>query len=426
MISSHRDFRGSREGRLALAGARCALGTEKPVLASIEIESGKIARILRSSCVPMSRSAAREAIDLRGYFLLPGLINAHDHLEFALYPRMADGPYRNYVEWGEDIHRKFPEVIARHHAVPMNIRLLWGGIRNLLCGVTTVCHHNPLWPQLLQDHYPIRVVKNYGWAHSVALGEDLTAAQAAKPRGSVFIIHAGEGVDDLSRDELAHLEELGVLNASTVVVHGLAFNRDCVALMKRRGAALVVCPTSNELLYDRTPDMRLIGKIRRLALGSDSPLTSTGDLLDEIRFAIDRCGIAPSDAYEMVTHSAAEILQLGKGEGSIVESGAGDVIAIADCGVCVRERMKTIAWEDIELVVIGGSVQLASASMLERMPRLLAEGLEAVSVDGTFRWVRAPIREMLYRAETVLGVGNVRVGGKPICAAGYAEAEYVA
>jgi hypothetical protein len=40
--------------------------------------------------------------------------------------------------------------------------------------------------------------------------------------------------------------------------------------------------------------------------------------------------------------------------------------------------------------------------------------------------VRAPIREMLYRAETVLGEGSVRLGGKPIYAAEFAEAQYVA
>jgi hypothetical protein len=426
MMGSHRTFQGTREGRIALVGARCALGADNPIVASIEIESGKIARIRRTSFAPVSRSITGGAIDLSGYLLLPGLVNAHDHLEFALYPRMADGPYRNYVEWGEDIHRKFADVIATHHAVPKNIRLLWGGIRNLLCGVTTVSHHNPLRPELLQDDFPIRVVKNYGWAHSVALGGDLRAAQAARPQASAFIVHAGEGVDDFSRDELRRLNELGVLDAFTVVVHGLGFNRDCVALMNKCGSALVLCPSSNELLFDRTPDMELIGKIRRVALGSDSPLTAAGDLLDEIRFAMDRCGIAPGDAYEMVTHSAAEILQLEGGEGSIVESGVGDVIAIADSGVCVDELMKTIEWEDIELVVIGGCVQLASTSMLKRIPRLFADGLEAVSVNGTLRWVRAPIREMLYRAETVLGEGSVRLGGKPIYAAEYAEAQYVA
>jgi Amidohydrolase family len=415
-----------QEGRIALFGARCALGPEESVFASIEIQSGKIARILSGSEFSATRPAKGDAIDLSGYFLLPGLINAHDHLEFALYPRLADGPYRNYVEWGEDIHKKFPDVIARHHAVPKGIRLLWGGIRNLLCGVTTVSHHNAPLPELLRNGFPVRVVKKYGWAHSVALGGDLRAARAATPLGSTFILHAGEGVDDLSRDELQRLDELGVLDAFTVIVHGLGFNPDGVALMNERGSALVVCPSSNEFLFRRIPDRGVIGKIRRVALGSDSPLTAAGDLSDEIRFAVNRCGLSPPDAYDMATDSAAEILQLGEGEGSIVECGVGDVIAIADAGVSACERMKSVRWEDIELVIIAGSVQLASTSMLERIPRSLLDGLEALAVDGTVRWVRAPIREMLDWAETVLGAGNVRLGGKPIRAAERAEARNVA
>jgi hypothetical protein len=83
-------------------------------------------------------------------------------------------------------------------------------------------------------------------------------------------------------------------------------------------------------------------------------------------------------------------------------------------------------WEDVELVIIADSVQLASTSMLERFPRSFVDGLEALAVDGTVRWVRAPIREMLDWAETVLGEGNVRLGDKPIHAAECAEARNVA
>jgi len=34
-------------------------------------------------------------MDLAGHLILPGLINAHDHLEFNLYPRLGRGPYPN-------------------------------------------------------------------------------------------------------------------------------------------------------------------------------------------------------------------------------------------------------------------------------------------------------------------------------------------
>ena len=169
------------------------------------------------------------------------------------FPEDGNPPYRNYIDWGEDIHSRFPEVIAKHHAVPKEVRLWWGGIRNLLCGVTTVCHHDPLWPELQREDFPVRVVREYGWGHSLALGGDLRQARAATPVGRPFIVHACEGVDEQAREELWELDRLGLLDGSTVLVHGLALDREGVALMRERRASLIVCPSSNKFLFGKTP-----------------------------------------------------------------------------------------------------------------------------------------------------------------------------
>ncbi len=156
--------------QMLLHGARCAVGPQESIHASLHVADGRIAHILKhpSSLPPAGSSCPR--IDLSGFLLMPGLVNAHDHLEFALFPRLANPPYQNYVDWGQDIHNTFAEIIAKHRAVPKEVRLWWGGIRNLLCGVTTVSHHNPLWPELQREDFPVRVVKEYGWGHSVAFG----------------------------------------------------------------------------------------------------------------------------------------------------------------------------------------------------------------------------------------------------------------
>lgn len=381
---------------------------------SIQITGDRVARIATNRFSSSTAASRSRDIDLSGFLILPGLINAHDHLEFALFPRLANPPYRNYIDWGTDIHNKFPDVIAKHRAVPKNLRLWWGGIRNLLCGATTVSHHNPLWPELQREDFPVRVVQEYGWGHSLALGGDLRAARSATPEGRAFIVHACEGVDDAAWEELGGLDRLGLLDASAVLVHGLAINHEGVALIRKRQASLIVCPSSNYFLFGKLPDMSLLGGIDNVALGSDSPLTAEGDLLDEIRFAMHFCNISPQAAYRMVTEASAAILRLGDGEGSIRVSGTGDLIAVRDTDHDAADRLRALSTVDVELVIIGGRVQLASEAILERLPLPAKHGLEPLWIGGTIRWLRAPVKELLQKTEEVLGKGEVRLGGKTV------------
>lgn len=401
--------------QVVIRGGRCAIGPEESAQVSIEITGGRITAIFDDSSGSRTAVSGCVEIDLSGFLIMPGLINAHDHLEFALFPRLADPPYRNYIDWGTDIHNKFPEVIARHRGVPKELRLWWGGIRNLLCGATTVSHHNPLFPELEREEFPVRVMQEYGWGHSLALGGDLRAARAARPEGRAFIVHACEGVDNTAREELWGLDRLELLDNDTVLVHGLAIDSEGVALMRERRASLIVCPSSNQFLFGVLPDLSVLSGIEKVALGNDSPLTAQGDLLDEIRFAIRFCNISPQAAYRMVTEAPAAILRLGDGEGSIRESGVGDLIAVRDTHHDAADRLPTLSTKDVEFVMVGGRVQLASEAILERLPLSAREGLEPLSVDGTIRWLRAPVKELLRKTEEVLGKGEVRLGEKRIC-----------
>ncbi len=69
---------------------------------------------------------------------------------------------------------------------------------------------------------------------------------------------------------------------------------------------------------------------------------------------------------------------------------------------------------DVEFVMIGGQIQLASEGIWERLPSESREGLRPLSIDGTVRWLRAPVDMLLRKAEDVLGVGQVQLGGRSI------------
>jgi cytosine/adenosine deaminase-related metal-dependent hydrolase len=408
------NLEGTPQDKILLHGARCAIGPQESTSASIQLTTGRITRILSNPSLSPTAISDHQEIDLAGFLIMPGLINAHDHLEFSLFPRLGNPPYKSYIDWGTDIHAKFPDVIAKHRAVPKKMRLWWGGIRNLLCGVTTVSHHNPLWPELQREDFPVRVVQDYGWGHSLALGGDLRLSRSATPKGCPFIVHACEGVDEQARKELWGLDRLELLDASTVLVHGLAIDREGIALIRERRTSLVVCPSSNNFLFRTLPDMSLLGGIDNLALGNDSPLTAEGDLLDEIRFAICSCNIPPQVAYRMVTEAPAAILRLGDAEGSIRLFGTGDLIAVRDTNHDAADRMQTLSMTDVEFVMIAGHVQLASETIFERLPIFAKQGLESLWIDGTIRWLRAPVKELLRKTEEALGKGEVRLGGREV------------
>jgi hypothetical protein len=69
---------------------------------------------------------------------------------------------------------------------------------------------------------------------------------------------------------------------------------------------------------------------------------------------------------------------------------------------------------DVEFVMVAGCVQLASETIMKRLPEATVQGLEPLWIDGAIRWVRAPVRELLAKAEEVLGKGKVQLGGRTV------------
>lgn len=406
--------------RLQINGASYALGPDAATTASIAIERGHVQSI-SSSAPAWSNSVSPSAaiIDLPGYLLLPGLVNAHDHLEFGLFPNLGCGPYQNSVEWAKEIHHTHASLIARHRKVPKAIRLWWGALRNLLCGVTTVCHHNPLSREMLSADFPVRVLSKFGWAHSLEMDPNLIHNFDHTPPNLPFVLHAAEGVDAKSAQEIYDLDRMQVLGDRTVLVHGLALNPKAVALLNRRRTALVICPTSNQFLFHSAPSSTLIRSLNTVVLGSDSPLTAAGDLLDEINFARTEIGLHPNSLYEMVTARSANVLRLRNGEGHIRTGAVADIIAVRDRALTPAETIAQLTLDQVELVILAGRVQLASPELYNRLPDSFKAGLEPLNIDGQQRWLRAPIDGLLTEARKVVG-RDIRLGGKKVDHAGAA------
>ncbi|MGH9653310.1 MAG: amidohydrolase family protein [Bryobacteraceae bacterium] len=331
---------------VTITGARIALGARTAIKADLWVTRGRL------SLSPV-RCSISPVLDLSGYLVLPGLINAHDHLELNLFPNLGCGVYPDATAWAEDIYHPRKSPIKEQLAVPKSARLRWGAIKNLLSGVTTVAHHNPLPPAAIRKDLPVRLVSRFGWAHSLRFCPDWPRRSQATSRRYPFIIHAAEGITEAARREITMLESAGALHSSTVLVHGVAIGRKQLAMVSSAGCSLVWCPSSNHFTLGRTLDREILGSGVPIALGSDSAMTAKGDLLDELRFAGRT--VPAERLYDMVTSTAARILKLPSGFGEIRDGGPADLLVVRDDGATpARSLLRAVP----KLVMVAGRIEL--------------------------------------------------------------------
>ncbi len=318
-------------------------------------------------------------VDLHGERLLPGLINAHDHLQFNNFAHTKyRDKHRNAGEWIADVsaHRARDARLAAASTADSAARLYMGGLKNLLSGVTTVCHHDEFLPQLARDEFPVRVLADYGWAHSPGLNTDaeLRASHARAPRDRPWIVHAGEGVDAGAAGEFERLEALGCIGANTVLVHGLAFDRGQLERLCAAGGALIWCPASNLFLFGRTLDPAPLLAQGRLAFGSDSRISGSRDLLEELGVALAAFPACAPALEALVTRDNARLLRLGDC-GMLVPGARADLVVLP-AGMPLAHATRA----DLRAVVVGGQLRYGDADLAEA---LCADG-ECVSIrlDG--------------------------------------------
>lgn len=332
----------------------------------------------RVAAIEEAGALAREAVeaDLAGRALLPGLVNAHDHLDFASFPPLGDPPYANVYEWSAAVDAGAGDARVRDAlAVPLADRLFLGGLRNLLSGVTAVAHHNPFHRSLARADFPVQVLARYSFAHSPGLTPGLRRTYRTTDRRIPWMVHAAEGTDVRAAAELQVLVDANLLRQNTVIVHGIGLSPDEGARLAEAGACLVWCPESNRLLYGATaPVAALRAAGVRIGLGSDSPVSGVRDALSNLAAARAEGVLSDDDLLDLATRGSAEVSRLPVGE---LASGARADLLAAESA----ERLLAGDRRAVELVLRGGEALYGEATLLQT----LAPNAVALSVDGAPR-----------------------------------------
>ena len=382
----------SRRGGITFSNAQ-VLGPDKVVASALRIERGYIADL---DAAPRPEDLV---IDLDGALIAPGLINAHDHLQLNNFARLKWlDCYSNMSEWVADLRPRFKTdpLLIEPLSVSLRDRLLIGGIKNLLSGVTTVCHHDP-WYRPLRYGFPIRLVKRYRWSHSLLIDGDKVAREYRRtPKNWPWIIHLAEGTDAEAAAELDRLDQMGCLGANTVIVHGVGLRPADRAKLLDKGAALIWCPSSNYFLLGGTAEVSELAAAGRVALGSDSRVSGEFDLLAEIKVAHETKQVSANTLFRMITSDAASILRLPDA-GRIAKGLPADVAIFSSLSDKPFDSIVAAQRSNVRLVMIKGRPLIGD---LDMAPVFVAArvAVDKVRVDGCEKLMAKAIADRLKRS----------------------------
>ena len=302
----------------------------------------------------------------------PPFINSHDHLISNWYPKASFGrTYPNVNIWIENL--KNTDTFLERNKVWINDNtfnltekdanqiVLLGIYKNLFSGCAVVQDHIPKQKHSYYNNNPINVLENYSQYHSLSLGNwwggDSAEEEFEKTKGSIpFIIHLGEGIDELAKKCFPKLKELELLKSNTLLIHGIALTKEQIKECAEAGTSICWCPNSNYFLIGKTLDIDSCLKYGvNVILGTDSTMSGSINLLEELKFAHQKFAHIPmQQIFKMITTNATKALKLPQEYGTISKNTSSLLLIKKHDEDPFRNLLKT-EMEDIELLIHQGT-----------------------------------------------------------------------
>ena len=323
-------------------------------------------------------------VRLNNAVLMPGLVNAHTHLE--LPPLLHDIRAASYPQWVMNLLQAKKRFQKKDFvsAAKNNIQAL---IRSGTTTVVEICTHG-ISPEILKkqglravifheiitmaqevdraklhDKRPASRLLRYGISphapHTVSEAALRDIKRIAAKQQLPLSMHVAESIDEIrllqckrggmdalyhavqwdtawaphGRSPFEYLHRLGVLNPAFLAVHAVNVDDHDISLIRRSGAAIAHCPRSNRELGGRKMPLKKFLDARiPVGIGTDSLASAPSlNLWDEMRFAYQihrRSGITPKDIFHLATLGGAKALGIEDEIGSLEPGKKADIIAV--------------------------------------------------------------------------------------------------
>jgi len=283
-----------------------------------------------------------------GGIIFPGLIDAHNHPSFNVFGRLHFGHvFQNRYQWQADpIYWAFRDRYDALCDQDLDTEMWkYAELRALIAGTTSIQGAVPLpgWEEWAHAKILIRNVERWPsriFTHVTPLSMDENGRASLRAdldngRYQAVLIHLSEGIDQRSLDEFYTWRSWGLLNESTVIIHGIPYGDAEYEAMAECGASLVWSPQSNLTLYGQTADIPCA--LRHgvsVSLAPDWCPTGSYNILEELKVA-DRLNreefgkiLTDQDLVHMVTTIPAQQLHLDDHIGRIEEGKDADLVVI--------------------------------------------------------------------------------------------------
>jgi 5-methylthioadenosine/S-adenosylhomocysteine deaminase len=370
--------------------------------------------------------SAHNRIDAKGGIILPGLVNCHTHVPMSMFRGLADDLPLD-VWLNEHI---FPA--EARHLTPASVRKwsLHSAREMLLAGTTTCCDGYFFEAEVAAAMVEsgIRAVLGQGVIDFPAPGvpdphkniqaatafvhkiQDLSsritpsifchspytcskktlvaAKQAAEDAGILFQIHAAETQNEIhmvkglkKRSVISFLDDLGLLNERTLLVHSVWIDDADIEIIEKRAAGVAHCPESNmKLASGIAPVPRLLDAGIAVGLGTDGCASNNDhDLFSEMDTAaklhkvaaMDPCVMDARTCLKMATIEGARAIGLSHQIGSIEKGKQADIIIVdrdKPHMVPLYDPFSSLVYSakssDVSLVMVAGVLRVREGQLV--------------------------------------------------------------